>query len=150
MGERRAEHSAEVAASPEVCFEAAVDYETVAGWQRAAKAAEVHERYPDGLGKVVEWHVDLTVRELRYTLLYSYEPPERIEWDFVRGDLLRDIGGGYRFEPLGGDCTLVTYSVKVEPAVRVPGFVARRLEKELMKRSVEDLKREVERRAGRA
>ena len=148
MGERQAEQSAEVAATPEICFEVAVDYDTVADWQRAAKAAEVRERYPDGLGKVVEWHVDLAVRELRYTLLYSYEPPHEISWDFVKGDLLRDIGGGYRFEPLDGNRTRITYAVTVEPWIRVPGFIARRLEKEMMKRSVEDLKREVERRAG--
>ena len=148
MGERRVEQAAEVAATPELCFEAAVDYDTVADWQRAAKAANVVERHPDGLGKVVEWHVDVAVRELRYTLLYSYEPPHRITWDFVKGDLVRDIGGGYGFEPLDDDRTRITYSVTVEPAIRVPGFIARRLEQEMMKRSVEDLKREVERRSG--
>jgi ribosome-associated toxin RatA of RatAB toxin-antitoxin module len=148
MGERQAEHAAEVAASPEICFDAAVDYDSVAEWQRAAKAARVLERYPDGLGKVVEWHVDLAVRELRYTLVYSYEPPHRITWDFVEGDFLRDIGGGYDFEAVGGRRTTITYAVTVEPAIRVPGLIARRLEREMMKRSVEDLKREVERRAG--
>jgi hypothetical protein len=147
MSGRRAELSAEVSAPLELCFETAADYDTVAEWQRAAKAATVRDRYPDGLGKTVEWHVDLAVRELRYTLLYSYERPGRIAWDFVKGDLVRDIGGGYGFEALDDERTRVTYSVRVEPAVRVPGFIARRLEKELMKRSVEDLKREVERRA---
>ncbi len=148
MTQREAEHSAEVAGTPELCFEAAVDYDTVADWQRAAKSTDVLERYPDGLGKIVDWHVDLGVRELRYRLHYHYDRPERIWWEFVEGDLIRDIGGGYRFE---GSCglTVVTYSVTVEPGVPVPGFIARRLEREMMKRSVADLKREVERRAGR-
>ncbi len=73
MTQREAEHSAEVAATPELCFEAAVDYETFPEWQRAAKSTDVLERDPDGLGKIVEWHVDLGVRELRYLLHYHYD-----------------------------------------------------------------------------
>jgi zona occludens toxin (predicted ATPase) len=148
MGAKRAERSAEVAATPDVCFETAVDYETVAEWQRAAKAVDVIERYPDGLGRIVDWHVDLAVRELRYRLEYSYEPPHTVRWDFVEGDMLKDIGGGYRFVADGEGRTIATYEVSVQPAIPVPGFVARRLERELMKRSVDDLRREVERRAG--
>ena len=147
MGAKRAEQSTEVAASPDVCFETAVDYETVAEWQRAAKSVEVIERHPDGLGKIVDWHVDLAVRDLRYRLHYQYERPHRIRWEFVEGDLLKDIGGGYRFEEDGNGGTIATYEVSVQPAIPVPGFVARRLERELMKRSVEDLRREAERRA---
>ena len=81
MGEKKAEQSAEVEASPELCFATITDYETFPEWQRAAKAAVVLERYPDGLGKVVEFHIDLGIRELRYRLDYSYERPHRIWWD---------------------------------------------------------------------
>jgi uncharacterized membrane protein len=147
MGAKRAEQSAEVGASAELCFETITDYETVPEWQRAVKKVEVLERDGDGRGKVVEFHVDLAVRKLRYVLDYAYEAPTRISWDFVEGDFAKDIGGEFRLEPDGGG-TLATYSVTVEPAVPVPGFLARRLEREMMKRSVEDLKREAERRAG--
>lgn len=147
MAERRAEHSARIGAPAELCFETIVDYETFPAWQRAAKSANVLERYPDGLGRVVEFHVDLGVRELRYRLHYHYEPPRRIWWDFVEGDLVRDIGGDFSFRAEGEE-TVATYYVTVEPAVPVPGFLARRLEREMMKRSVEDLRREAERRAG--
>jgi hypothetical protein len=146
MAEKRAEQSAEVGAPPEICFATITDYETFPEWQRAAKAAEVMERYPDGLGKVVEFHIDLGIRELRYRLDYRYERPHRVEWDFLEGDFAKDIGGEFRLEP-SDDGTIATYSVTVQPAVPVPGFLARRLEREMMKRSVEDLKREAERRA---
>ncbi|HEX6115559.1 MAG TPA: SRPBCC family protein [Solirubrobacterales bacterium] len=146
MGSKRAEQSAEVDAPTGLCFETIVDYETFPEWQRAVKRVEVHERDAEGRGKVVEFHVDIAVRKLRYVLDYHYEPPHRIWWDFVEGDYARDIGGEYRLEPREG-ATLATYSVTVEPAVPVPGFLARRLEREMMKRSVEDLRREAERRA---
>jgi len=146
MGEKRAEQSAEVEASPELCFETITDYETFPDWQRAVKRVDVLERDGEGRGKVVEFHVDLAVRKLRYVLDYDYEPPSRIRWDFVEGDFAKHIGGEFRLESRNGS-TLATYSVTVEPAVPVPGFIARRLEREMMKRSVEDLRREAERRA---
>lgn len=146
MGSRRAEQSAEVAAPAELCFETIVDYETFPEWQRAVKRVEVLERDDDGRGKVVEFHVDIGIRKLRYRLDYRYEPPHRVRWDFLEGDFAKDIGGEFRLEPANG-ATLATYSVTVEPAVPVPGFIARRLEHEMMKRSVEDLRREAERRA---
>ena len=147
MGPRRAERSAEVAASAELCFETITDYESFPDWQRAAKRADVLERDAEGRGRVVEFHVDLGIRQLRYRLRYHYDPPRRIWWDFLDGDFAKDIGGEYRLEPRD-ESTLATYAVTVEPAVPVPGFLARRLEREMMKRSVEDLRREAERRAG--
>jgi uncharacterized membrane protein len=147
MGAKRAERSAEVEAPVELCFEAITDYESFPGWQRAVKSVEVLERDAEGRGKVVSFEVDLAVRKIGYVLDYSYEPPERIAWDFVEGDFAKDIGGEFRLEPSGGG-TLATYAVTVEPSVPMPGFLARRLEREMMKRSVEDLKREAERRAG--
>ena len=147
MGSKRAEQSTEVGAPAELCFATITDYETFPEWQRAAKRVEVLERDAEGRGKVVEFHVDLAVRKLRYVLDYAYEPPNRISWEFVEGDYAKDIGGEFRLEPRNG-LTLATYTVTVEPAIPVPGFLARRLEREMMKRSVEDLRREAERRAG--
>lgn len=146
MGEKRAERSAQVAAPAALCFETIVDYETFPEWQRAVQRVEVLERDGDGRGRVVEFHVDLGIRKLRYRLEYHYDPPHRVWWDFLEGDFAKDIGGEFRLEPANG-ATLATYAVTVEPAVPVPGFIARRLEREMMKRSVEDLRREAERRA---
>jgi hypothetical protein len=147
MGLSHAEQSIEIAASPEACFAAITDYETFPEWQEAVLATEVDERYPDGLGKVVEVHVDAKLRHVRYRLRYHYDRPRRIWWDFLDGDGIEQIEGEYRFEPRGAR-TLATYRLGIDPGVPVPGFIARRLNEGVMKRSVEDLKREVERRAG--
>jgi hypothetical protein len=145
MGVHRGEESIEIAAPVERCFETAVDYDTVSGWQTAAKEVVVHDRHPNGLGRTVEWSVDLKLRVVRYTLEYSYDPPRLSSWDFVSGDVAKHIDGAYLFEPSDGG-TLATYRLGIDPGLPVPGMVVRRLGGELMRHSLRDLKAEAERR----
>lgn len=148
MAIRRGSQSIEIDAPIETCFATIVDYESFPEWQRAVRSVEVVDRDDAGRGEVVGFQVDLGVRRVGYRLRYHYEPPVRVWWDFLDGDFARDIDGDYRFER-SGERTRATYSISLRPAVPLPGFIARRLEGEMMKRSVEDLKREAERRAAR-
>ena len=147
MGVHRAEHSLEIDAPPAACFDALVDYESFPRWQAAVKEVEVVDRYPDGLGRDVRVHVDAKFRDVTYTLRYSYERPERISWDYVEGDV-EHVEGEFRLEPLdGGGRTHATYVLGIDPGFPAPALLVRRLNGAVMKRSVEDLKREAERRA---
>jgi uncharacterized membrane protein len=147
MGISRAEQSIEIAAPPEACFEAIVDYETFPEWQEAVVSTDVLDRYEDGLGKLVELRVDAKVRQVRYRLRYHYERPARVWWEFVEGDGIEYIEGEYLFEPRDGG-TLATYRLGIDAGAPVPGFIARRLNEGVMRRSVRDLKGEAERRSG--
>ncbi len=144
MGLNWAEHTTEIEAPIETCFEAIVDYETFPRWQNAVDSVEVLDRHDDGLGRNVKLFVDAKVRKIDYTLDYSYERPHRIEWDFVSGNGMRGVDGDYTFEALGPERTRATYKLGADPAIPVPGIVAKRVHRELVKRSVEDLKREAE------
>ena len=146
MGISRGEQTAEIAAPPEACFEAIVDYETFPAWQAAVKGVEVLERHPDGLGKLVEVRVDAKFRQVTYRLRYHYDPPRRVWWDFVEGDGVEYVDGEYLLEPADGG-TRVTYRLGIDAGIPIPGPIARKLNGEVLKRSVEDLKREAERRA---
>ena len=149
MGVNRAEQSIEIDAPPEVCYEAIVDFETYPEWQEAVVRIEVLERYPDGLGKLVELHVDAKFREVVYTLHYHHDRPRRLWWDFVEGEGVTYIDGEYLFEPLDeGERTHATYRLGVDPGVPMPGFIARRLNEGVMRRSIKDTKAEAERRSG--
>ena len=149
VGIHRAEQSAEIEAPPEACFEAIVDYESFPDWQQAVEAIEVIDRDPDGRGRHVRVEVDAKLKRIAYTLHYHYEPPHRVWWDFVDGDGVAHIDGEYVFEPLdGGRRTRATYRLGIDPGVPVPGLVARRLNQGVMRRSVRDLRDEVERRTG--
>jgi ribosome-associated toxin RatA of RatAB toxin-antitoxin module len=147
LGIHRVEQSRELNGSPEACFAAITDYESFTDWQSAVRSVEIIDRHPDGLARTVSYELDAKVRRIAYTLEYSYEPPGRIVWEFVDGSGIDHIEGGYRFEPIDdGARTIATYTLGIDPGVRVPGLLARRLNSELMKRSVGELADEVERR----
>ena len=140
---KRGEQKALVEASPEECFEAITEYETFPSWQDAVQSVEVISRYDDGLGREVGFVVDAKVKKISYRLEYSYDRPFRIEWDYLGGDV-RDIDGEMTFEEREDGTTLVTYSVALDAGVWMPGPVRKVLSDQVMKRSVEDLKRRVE------
>jgi ribosome-associated toxin RatA of RatAB toxin-antitoxin module len=140
---KHGQQQALIEASPQECFDAITDYETFPSWQDAVQSVEVVSRYDDGLGREVGFVVDAKVKKITYRLEYSYEPPDRIEWDYVGGDV-RDIDGSFEFEDQGDGTTLATYSVLLDAGVWMPGPVRKVLSGQVMKRSVEDLKRRVE------
>jgi hypothetical protein len=146
MGMNWAEHSTEIDAPIETSFDAIVDYESFPGWQDAVDSVEVLSRTGDGLGENVRLFVDAKVKKIDYTLRYSYDRPTEIRWDFVEGNGMRDVDGVYTLESIGPERTRATYKLGADPEVPVPGMVLRRTHKALVKRSVEDLKGEAERR----
>lgn len=144
MGKRRAEHSIVVEAPPQACFEAITDYASFPDWQSAVKDVEVLSRDADGRGRDVRFTIDAKLRTVHYTLAYSYEPPHSITWDYVEGDV-KDVDGEYVFEDRRDGTTLATYSLAIDPGVWLPGPLSKVLTEQVMRRSVEDLKRRVER-----
>jgi uncharacterized membrane protein len=147
VGLNWAEHTVEINAPIETCFAAIIDYETFPKWQGAVVDTEVLDWDAKGRGKRVRLFIDAKVRKVDYTLDYSYEQPERIEWDFVEGNGINGADGHYLFEDLGADRTRATYKLGLEVGIPLPGPVARRAHKTTLKSSVEDLKKEAERRA---
>ena len=143
MGKRHAEQQLEIAGTPQECFDALVDYETFPDWQRAVKSVDVLTRDGDGLGEEVAFEVDAKVRTINYTLRYHYEEPHRITWDYLDGDI-KDIDGEFILEDRGDGSTLATYSLDLDPGVWLPGKLAKVLNEQVMRGSVEDLKTRVE------
>ena len=104
---------------------------------------EVVTRDQRGRGREVHFEVDAKVRRIRYELEYSYEPPHRIAWRYLGGDI-RDVDGEYIFEDQGDGSTLATYSLRLDPGVWLPDRVARMINQKVMKASVEELRERVE------
>jgi hypothetical protein len=147
MGLNWAEHTVEISAPIATCFEAITDYETFPKWQSAVVDTEVLDWDELGRGKRVRLFIDAKVRKVDYTLDYRYDEPTRIEWDFVEGNGINGADGHYLFNDLGDGRTRATYKLGLEVGIPLPGPVARRAHKSTLKASVEDLKREAERRA---
>lgn len=136
-------HSLVIEAEPAVCFDEITAYETFPEWQAAVKEVDVLSVDSSGLGRDVRFLIDAKVRTVSYTLRYSYERPHLVTWDYVSGDV-KSVDGSYSFDDQGNGTTLATYSLDIDPGVWLPGPVKRMLTEQVMKRSVEDLKRRVE------
>lgn len=147
MGLRWAENTIEIAATPEEVFDAITDYETFPGWQSAVLGIEVAERDErSGLGEIVKYEVDGKIRTIRYTLRYHYDRPGKISWDFLEGQGINKMDGGYDLRESGAG-TSATYRVGIDVS-GVPGPILKRTHKATIKKANEDLKAEAERRAG--
>lgn len=124
----QATESEHVAATPARCYEIAIDFERYPEWARDVKEASVVERDSQGRATRVEYRASALGRSTHYTLAYDYsQAPERLSWSLVEGDIMRVIDGAYTFRPETGG-TEITYSLKIELIVPLPGFVKRRAE----------------------
>ncbi len=149
MGLQWAENTIEIAASPDEVFDAITDYETFPEWQSAVLGTEVTERERKSkLGEVVKFEVDGKIRTIRYSLRYRYKRPNEITWDFLEGEGINVMDGGYTLKE-SGTGTSATYKVGVDVS-GVPGPILKRTQRSTVKKANEDLKREAERRAGAA
>ncbi len=136
-------HSVVIEAAPAACFTTITDYETFPEWQSAVKEVEVLSRDGKGRGRDVHFEIDAKVRQVSYTLRYSYEPPHLVTWEYVEGDV-KSVDGEYVFEDQGDGSTLATYALDIDPGVWLPGPVKKALTDQVMKRSVDELKQRVE------
>jgi ribosome-associated toxin RatA of RatAB toxin-antitoxin module len=132
----------EIAAQPADCFAVLTDYERLPQWQSRVSECRVLARDEAGRGSEVEYAIDAKLRTVRYRLRHSYNEPGWVGSDYLGGDF-RDFAGDYRFETQYGG-THVTFHLRIDPGLRVPGRVAKMLSETVMGRALEDLKREVE------
>jgi len=143
MAERATEQIA-IAASPERCFEVALDFERYPEWAGDIREVAVVERDEEGRGTKVAYRAAAMGRSARYTLEYDLsDAPHRLSWKLVEGDIMRVLDGTYTFDP-EGDGTLVTYQLEVELVIPMPGFVKRRAEGKIMGTALRELKKHVE------
>ncbi len=83
-------------------------------WQAGVVAVTSLERDDERRPMLVEIESDLRVRRMKTLVRYSYEPPVRLTWAQVKGEL-RSIEGRWLLEDLGGDRTLATFTLEGDP-----------------------------------
>ncbi len=143
MGAKRAEHQTIITGSPQQCFEALTDYAEAAAWQSSTTRCEVRQTDASGRGKEVFWELEADARPVSFTLHYNYEPPSWIGYGYVEGDI-SGAEGEYTYEDRADGTTLATLSMRLDPGAWLPGQVAKALEDNVMRRTLEDLKAHVE------
>ena len=142
------EGSIEVEASAADCYGLVVQLDRYPEWQSQVKAANVLERDGEGRPLVVETKSDARVKLIRYVLRYEHEPPHRMSWTYVDGDV-KDATGHYAFEALDSGLTKATYSLAVDPGRRLGlmlrGPLADKVRQYILETTLEELKATVER-----
>jgi ribosome-associated toxin RatA of RatAB toxin-antitoxin module len=127
--------TADVAATIPVCFATITDFEKYPAWFSSIEHAAVLERYGNGLGKVVEYRIDMKLKSIRYVLAYDYQRPTQLSWTAVDGDV-EAIEGAYHFEKLGPSLSRATCRQAVAFGFWVPGPIRKLLEAQALKQSV--------------
>jgi ribosome-associated toxin RatA of RatAB toxin-antitoxin module len=130
--------TAEVAATPQACFDALTAFEELPSWQGAVKEVEVLERDGEGRGTVVEYTVDAGLKTVRYRLRQTYDEPRRIASEYLGGDF-RDFCGEWRLEPAGDGRTHVELDLRIDPGRFIPRPLRAAIGDAVMRRALRDL-----------
>ncbi|MFN2555426.1 MAG: SRPBCC family protein [Nitriliruptorales bacterium] len=131
-----------VAAPPHKVMQVIGDFERYPDWAQNVKEVEVRERDEAGRPGQVWYRVDAWIMDITYVLAYAYEE-SRLTWHLVEGEQLEALTGEYLLVEEGGS-TRVHYTLEVDVAFPLPGFLKQRAAKLILETGLGDLKRRVE------
>ena len=135
----------DVSADPQRVYDVALDLEDYPTWAAGVKSAEVLETDDQGRPTVADFTVDGMIKEISYTLEYDHEVDNGFAWAAVPNDDITMLEGSYEFNPLDDDGgTEVVYALRVEPTFKVPGFLRRQAEKQIVGTALRGLKHQAE------
>lgn len=141
MAERESSETV-IQAPPDAIMAIITDFEAYPEWAENIQDVEIRATDDQGRATKVWYHVDARVMEIEYTLAYEYHD-ERLTWTLDEGDQIRALDGEYLLTP-EGDATRVRYTVEIDPAFPVPGFLKKRAAKQILETGLGDLKRRAE------
>ena len=126
MPRLRGEASADIYAPIERCWEVVADVELAPEWQSGLDWLSALERDAGGRAIVCEAETDVKVTRVKSRVRFSYEPPSRLSWEQVRGQL-KSVEGSWTLDALDGERTRATYTIEGDPG-RVLWLLVRPLE----------------------
>ncbi len=137
----------------EVVYQVITDYENYPSWASSLDKVVVG----DGQGlqgdypEEVEFFGGALGFRVRYRLRYEYDPPYRLSWELVDGEVrglllkfsISSLDGSYEFEAVDGGKTRATYSLRISLPMAV-GPLRRKAEEIVMDTGLADLKKRAE------
>jgi len=133
----------EIPAAPQDIFQVAAAVAEYPDWADGVRSVEILEEDNAGHALRVHFTVDGMVKEISYTLVYSYDEPHRISWTAEPGPDIKEMEGSYEFTQLD-EGTEVVYALRAEPAFKIPGFLKKQVEKQIVGTALRGLRRRVE------
>ncbi len=122
-----------------LCFQTITTFERYPEWFSGIQHAAILSHDEHGLGKQVEFAIDMMLKRVRYVLEYEYERPHRLTWRSIDGDI-ESIKGSYDFEKVAASRTRVTCRQAISVGFWVPGPIRKMLEQSALRQSVLDFK----------
>jgi coenzyme Q-binding protein COQ10 len=104
--------------SPQEFFNIIKDYEKYPEFLKEVKACKVIE--DKGSEKIVEYKISV-VKEITYINQQFEKEPQTIHWKFLRGDLFKQMEGGWKLDEENGK-TKATYIIRADFALFVPSM----------------------------
>lgn len=142
MAERASEERL-IDAPADRIMEVIIDYGSYPEWAENVREVEVRATDDQGRATEVWYRVDARVMEITYSLAYQYPDEHRLTWTLLEADQLNALEGEYLLEPVD-HATRVRYTLEVDLAIPVPGFLRKRAAKQIMETSLGELKNRVE------
>lgn len=143
MGQRVAAETV-IDAAPSAIYEVIADLEAYPEWADDVLRTEVVERYEDGLPEIVAFAVDARIATVHYVLQYQHEPPRRVRWRLVEGEMLAQLDGSYRLVAGPDGTTTVRYALEADLAMPLPSFIQRRAARVILETGLAGLRERVE------
>ena len=136
--------SIEIKGTPAEVFAVAADLAAYTEWATGVKEIEILETDNAGRAHRARFVIDGMVKEITYTLVYTYDEPSSMRWEAEPGPDLKELEGSYVFNEVADGRTEVVYGLKVEPSFTIPGFLRRQAEKQLVGTALRGLRKRVE------
>lgn len=135
--------SIEIDAAPQAIFAVAADISSYPDWANGVRQVEVLEIDDQDRPLRAAFVLEGFVKEIAYELVYSYDEPRRISWVADPSADIDMLEGSYTFTETADGATEVVYAFTVSPAFKIPGFIRRQAEKQIVTTALRGLRKRV-------
>ena len=105
--------SAEIDAALADVWALVEDVEKAPDWQGGLKGLEALERDDQGRVTLCESETDAKIRAVKSIVRFDYQPPTRLRWEQVKGEL-KSVDGTWELEEMSDGRTRATYWLEVD------------------------------------
>ncbi|MBO0866335.1 MAG: SRPBCC family protein [Mycobacterium sp.] len=130
-----------IEAPPEEILDVIADLESLTEWSPPHQSSEVLERGDDGRPSVAKMKVKAAGITDEQVVAYTWGD-NTVSWTLVSAGQQRAQDATYTLTP-EGDKTRVTFDIRIDPVVPLPGFLLKRTVKGVIDISTEGLRKRV-------
>jgi ribosome-associated toxin RatA of RatAB toxin-antitoxin module len=116
--------SIEIKASPKQCFDVITDYKNYEKFIKDLKSVTVTNK--KGGDCDVTYEIDV-IKRISYSLHMMATPPNKVEWSFICGDVMKENQGFWELEEIKKGLTRATYNIEVKFGLLVPSIITKAL-----------------------